>query len=99
MSMPPNEALAWAVKEMELHAAEVRQLVDRNLAASEPPRTIEDFTQFLMKIKEMAEWIEKVAMQCAEVVDLHVCVFQLYRGPTCSGHVCVFQFSILDELL
>lgn len=69
MSSSPSDALAWAVQEMELHAAELRQLVDGNLCAPEPGNSMPDLTQLLLKIDDMATWLEQVALQCAEVVQ------------------------------
>jgi hypothetical protein len=73
MEYTPYDALCWAVKQMDIHTAQARQVVRE--------ATPKDRLQSLLKIQEILEELEKVSIQCAEVVEKYSPRNQI-REPT-----------------
>jgi hypothetical protein len=66
MSYTPKDALKWVVREMENHTCQIRQLVG---SATRTPMPAEHLKCVILKISELADWLDKVSILCFEVVE------------------------------
>jgi hypothetical protein len=67
MSSTSYKVLQWAVKEMEEHAAHIRKTVPAPSSLGTTSRT--EMQDIFIMILDLADWIDKVSIQCSEVVS------------------------------
>src|SRR6266508_274348 len=86
MSYTPEDDLSWAIREMQDHAAELRKLAQQFFTT----RSVlpgNHLNSILLTIEELAEELEKVSINCMEVL------------PAASTHNCGTAITSEDEAL
>jgi hypothetical protein len=67
MSWTPEEGLAWAIRAMQAHADNVRLLVHESFATADAVPA-HDLNRLLLTLEELADELDKVSMNCAELL-------------------------------
>jgi hypothetical protein len=86
MSSTPEDALAWAIRQMQDHAAELRKLVQESFT-TRSVLPANHLNSILLTIEELADELEKVSITCTESL------------PGAATHNCATASLSEDEAL